>query len=115
MSTRAHGSEDALGELTCSKDRRTSPASRTYWWPRNGFYSGRGTKRHLGTNAEVVVAELVPGVVRWNQGPLGEHAGHPLRDERVTLREGDVAKLLKTLNGKLMMPSCWMSIMALKV
>jgi spermidine synthase len=41
------------------------------------------------------VAELVPAVVAWNKGPLGEHAGHPLRDPRVTVREGDVARILK--------------------
>lgn len=28
--------------------------------------------KHLGKSAEVVVAELVPGVVEWNRGPLGE-------------------------------------------
>jgi spermidine synthase len=51
--------------------------------------------RHLGSDAEVVVAELVPAVVVWNRGPLGEHAGHPLQDERARVREGDVARLLK--------------------
>jgi spermidine synthase len=51
--------------------------------------------RHLGTDAEVVVVELVPAVVAWNQGPLGEHAGHPLRDGRSRVREGDVARVLK--------------------
>jgi spermidine synthase len=52
--------------------------------------------RHLGADAEVVVAELIPAVVKWNQGALGEHAGHPLRDARTTVREGDVAKILKS-------------------
>ena len=51
--------------------------------------------RHLGPEAEVVVAELVPGVVDWNRGPLGEHAGHPLRDGRVTVEEVDVSLLLR--------------------
>lgn len=27
--------------------------------------------QHLGPDAEVAVAELVPGVVEWNRGPLG--------------------------------------------
>jgi hypothetical protein len=30
----------------------------------------------------VVVAELVPGVVEWNRGPLGEKSGRPLLDPR---------------------------------
>ena len=41
------------------------------------------------------MAELVPGVVQWNRGPLGEHAGHPLRDGRVVVREVDVAIILR--------------------
>ena len=52
--------------------------------------------RHIGDQAQVVVAELVPAVVAWNKGPLGEHAGHPLQDPRVIVREGDVARILKT-------------------
>ena len=51
--------------------------------------------RRLGPDAEVVVAELVPGLVEWNRGPLGEHAGHPLRDTRVTICEVDVAVILR--------------------
>jgi spermidine synthase len=51
--------------------------------------------QHLGADAEVVVAELVPGVVAWNRGVLGKYAGHPLQDERATVREGDVAKVLR--------------------
>ena len=42
-----------------------------------------------------LVAELVSAVVEWNRGPVGEHAGHPLRDERVTVHEVDVAIMLK--------------------
>ncbi|MBN2429560.1 MAG: hypothetical protein JXK94_14595 [Deltaproteobacteria bacterium] len=95
MSTRAHGSEDALGELACSKIAGRARPRVLIGGLGMGFTLAAALSV-LGTNAEVVVAELVPGVVRWNQGPLGEHAGHPLRDERVTLREGDVAKLLKT-------------------
>jgi spermidine synthase len=94
MSTRAHGSEDALAELTCSKiaDR---PQPRVLIGGLGMGFTLAAALRHLGSNAEVVVAELVPGVVAWNRGPLGEHAGHPLQDERTTVREGDVAKILR--------------------
>jgi spermidine synthase len=51
--------------------------------------------RQLGDDAEVTVGELVPAVVAWNRGPLGEHAGHPLKDKRTIVREGDVAKILR--------------------
>jgi spermidine synthase len=43
----------------------------------------------------VVVAELVPAVVEWNRELLGKHAGHPLDDQRVTVHEGDVARILR--------------------
>jgi spermidine synthase len=51
--------------------------------------------KHLGKTAEVVVAELVPGVVEWNRGPLGEKAGNPLADPRTVIRLEDVAKVLQ--------------------
>jgi spermidine synthase len=52
--------------------------------------------RHVGDQAQVVVAEIVPAVVTWNRGLLGEPAGHPLQDPRVTVHEGDVARILMT-------------------
>jgi len=33
--------------------------------------------------------------VAWNRGALGEAAGHPLRDPRVTVHTGDVARVLR--------------------
>jgi spermidine synthase len=50
----------------------------------------------LGPDARVVVAELVPAVVKWNRGPLGSLAGHPLQDKRATVCEVDVAQVLQT-------------------
>ncbi len=94
MTTRAHGSEDAPAEIACAE-----LAGRE--WPRvliGGLGMGftlASALRHLGHDAEVVVAELVPAVVEWNRGPLGEHAGHPLRDGRVTVHEVDVSIILK--------------------
>jgi spermidine synthase len=48
----------------------------------------------FGASASIEVAELMDAVVRWNRGPLGHLAGHPLRDERVTLRAGDILELI---------------------
>jgi spermidine synthase len=45
--------------------------------------------------AEVTVADLIPEVVEWNRGPLGECAGRPLNDQRVVVHIGDVGELLK--------------------
>lgn len=94
MNSRVHGSEDALAEQTCARlvDRDT---------PRlligglgMGFTLAEAL-RHVGSRAEVVVAELLPAVVAWNRGPLGVHAGHPLGDARVSVREVDVARLIE--------------------
>lgn len=94
MATRAHGSEDALAELACTQIAGRSQPRVLIGGLGMGFTLAAALQ-HLGANAQVVVAELVPGVVKWNRGALGEFAGHPLRDERVTVREGDVAKLLR--------------------
>jgi len=58
-------------------------------------YTLAAALRQLGAGARVVVAELVPEVVVWNQGNLADLAGHPLRDTRVTVREVDVARILQ--------------------
>jgi spermidine synthase len=94
MSTWAHGSEDALAELACSKIAGRARPRVLIGGLGMGFTLAAAL-RHLGADAEVEVAELVPAVVAWNQGALGKFAGHPLRDARARVREGDVAKLLK--------------------
>lgn len=95
MNTRVHGSEDKLAELTCTKIvGRLQP--RVLIGGLGMGFTLAAALRHLGDNAEVVVAELVPAVVAWNRGPLGAHAGNPLLDARTRVRECDVALVLKT-------------------
>lgn len=57
-------------------------------------YTTRAALDHLPPDAEVVVAEIVSGVVAWNRGPLAHLAGAPLDDPRVRLELGDVHDLL---------------------
>jgi spermidine synthase len=94
MSTRTHGSADALADLTCPGVAKRERARVLIGGLGVGFTLAAALS-HLGPDAEVVVAELVPGVVEWNRGALGEHAGHPLRDERVTVEEVDVSLILR--------------------
>lgn len=94
MSTMAHQSEDALAELVCPKIAGR-PNPRVLIGGLGMGFTLAAALRHVGDNAEVVVAELVPAVVEWNRGPLGKYAGHPLKDERTTVRQGDVAKILR--------------------
>ena len=94
MSSRAHGSEDALGELACRKIAGRPQPCVLIGGLGMGFTLAAALQ-HLAADAMVVVAELVPAVVAWNRGILGEVAGHPLRDARTRVREGDVARILK--------------------
>jgi len=94
MNSRAHGSEDALAELACARiaDR---PAPRVLIGGLGIGYTAAAALKQLGADGRVVVAELVPAVVEWNRGPLSDLAGHPLQDARITVREIDVALILK--------------------
>ena len=62
-------------------------------------YTLKSALDELGETAEVLVMELVPDVVRWNQGLLAHLAGNPLDDERVTVQVGDVAQMIKRSRG----------------
>jgi spermidine synthase len=94
MNSRVHGSEDALAARACAK--ATDPAQAHVLIGGLGMgYTLAAALRCLGERAQVVVAELVPAVVLWNRGPIGVHAGHPLQDPRVTVRETDVAAVLR--------------------
>jgi len=93
MSSRLHGSEDALAELSCARLSCASPKL-LIGGLGMGFTLAAALK-YAGDKAKIDVAELVPAVVLWNRGPLGEHAGYPLKDVRVTVYEQDVAKIIK--------------------
>ena len=95
MSSRMHGSEDALATLACQKVRKREQPSVLIGGLGMGF-TLRATLDLLPQNARVVVAELVPAVVEWNRGPLGPLTAHPLRDKRVRVMTGDV---FDTLNS----------------
>jgi spermidine synthase len=95
MNSRIHGSEEALAVHACERLRRC-PRPRVLI---AGLGMGFTTAAALGCLApagRVVVAELVPAVVTWNRKYYGHLAGHPLRDARVTVREIDAARIIKT-------------------
>jgi spermidine synthase len=94
MNTRMHGSEDALAEIPCKKIAGRPNARVLIGGLGMGFTLASALK-HLAANAEVQVAELVPGVITWNQGALGAKAGYPLRDDRTRVLNEDVASILQ--------------------
>lgn len=98
MSTRKHGSEDALGALPCQRLRNRDSARVLIGGLGMGFTLA-AVLNEVGPGAEVTVAELIPEVVEWNRGPLGERSGYPVKDPRTRIHVGDVAELLCSKRG----------------
>jgi spermidine synthase len=93
MSSRMHGSEQALATFGC----RHVPASEPHVMV-GGLGMGftlRATLDLLPPDASVIVAELVPAIVEWNRGVLGPLAGHPLKDPRVRVEARDARETLR--------------------
>jgi len=94
MNTRAHASEAALGAIAC-RGLRGKPKARVLIGGLGMGFTLSAALQSLGVDAEVVVAEIVPGVVEWNRGVLGDFAGRPLDDPRTQLQAVDVTVLLR--------------------
>lgn len=94
MNSRVHGSEEALARLACGRIAGR-PRPRVLIGGLGMGYTTSAALHALGIGAQVVVAELVPAVVAWNRGPLADLAGNPLQDERVTVQEIDVARIIQ--------------------
>lgn len=94
MNSRVHASEDALAELGCAA-AAGRPAPRVLVGGLGMGFTLAAALRALGPDGVVTVAELVPEVVEWNRGPLGECAAFPLGDPRTRVHVGDVAELLR--------------------
>jgi len=94
MSSRMHGSEEALATFACAQARLLDAPSVLVGGLGMGF-TLRATLDTLPPSATVIVAELLPAVVDWNRGVLGPLAGEPLRDRRVSVALGDVSETLR--------------------
>lgn len=89
MSSEDEGSSRALAELGCAHVSR-SKAGRVLVGGLGMGYTLRAALDATGPRTTVEVAELVPTVVRWNEGELSALAGAPLSDPRTELHVGDV-------------------------
>jgi spermidine synthase len=99
MSSRMHGSEEALAMFGCRR-ARTLEEPRVLIGGLGMGFTLRATLDLLPRDAEVVVAELVSAVVDWNRGALGPLAGHPLNDRRARVDVRDVAATLRSQPGQ---------------
>jgi spermidine synthase len=93
MNSRVHGSEESLSEIGCMHLAGKADAHVLVGGLGMGFTLAAALKAVV-ASAQVTVAELIPAVVEWNRGPLGECAGRPLSDPRTRVYTGDVAALL---------------------
>jgi spermidine synthase len=95
MNSRLSGSEEALATLACERMRGCRSPAILIGGLGMGF-TLRAALAALAPDGQVVVAELVPAVVRWARGPMAEIFGDSLDDPRVTIREADVGAVIRS-------------------
>lgn len=93
MSSRLRGSEEALATFACER-LQGRPRARLLIGGLGMGFTLRKAQALLPPAAEIIVAELVPGVVDWARGELAHLHGDSLADPRVTLRIGDVGEAI---------------------
>ena len=94
MNSRVRSSEQALADLGCAPIKKLENAKVLVGGLGMGFTLEAALKATT-ASSQVIVAELVPEVVEWNKGPLGECANMPLSNPRTKVHVGDVAVLFK--------------------
>lgn len=125
MSSRMHGSEEAMAEMAFKRlalrSRSDGPALRPVH--RSGLREGgslgeggagacvlvgglglgytlRATLDLLPADATVIVSELIPAIVEWHGGPLAALADKPIADKRVQIEVKDVIATLRSSAGR---------------
>ena len=92
MGTRMQFSEEQLASLTL--ERLTLPRPRLLVGGYGMGFTFRAALAGLPEGGHVTVAELVPGVIEWAQGPLAHLTGDTLADPRGEVVIADVAALI---------------------
>jgi spermidine synthase len=95
MNSRLSGSEESLATLACARIRDRKTPHVLIGGLGMGF-TLRAALAALPPDARIVVAELVPAVVAWAQGPMAEIFGDSLTDPRVSVREAEVGHLIRS-------------------
>src|SRR5690242_624883 len=93
MNSRDHSSEDELGRAAVARIEAKAP--RVMIGGLGMGFTLRAALDALPATAHVEVVEIVPDIVRWNQGVLAKLAGEPLADPRVEVIEADVAHVIR--------------------
>lgn len=95
MSSRHVHSEEQLAVVGCA-GLRAKPAARVLIGGLGLGFTLRAALAELGPDASVVVAELMPEVLAWNQNPEFELAADCLGDPRARVEITDVGDLIRS-------------------
>lgn len=95
MNSRLSGSEEALATISCLRIRDRQRPRMLIGGMGMGF-TLRAALAELGSEARIILAELVPAVVAWARGPMAEIFGKSLTDPRVSICEDDVGRLIRS-------------------
>jgi spermidine synthase len=94
MNSRLSGSEAALATLAAKQIEKVAKPAILIGGLGMGF-TLRAALAVFGSKAKIVVSELVPAVVTWARGPMAPVFGDSLDDVRVSVRETDVADIIR--------------------
>ena len=95
MSSRLSGSEEALATLACRRIEAAKSPHLLIGGLGMGF-TLRAALAVLGSDARIMVAELVPAVIAWARGPMANIFGDSLDDPRASIREADVVDVIRS-------------------
>lgn len=93
MTSRAHSSEEVLSTLGCAGLADKADAQVLVGGLGLG-YTLAAALQVLPATARVIVAEILPAVVRWNEEHVGHLCGHPMKDPRVEVWVDDVTDII---------------------
>jgi spermidine synthase len=95
MNSRLIGSEQALATLACKRIEAIKRPHLLIGGLGMGF-TLRAALAVLGSEARIMVAELVPAVIAWAHGPMAEIFGDSLVDPRASIRSADVVEVIRS-------------------
>jgi spermidine synthase len=98
MNSRLIGSEQALATLACKRIEAIKRPHLLIGGLGMGF-TLRAALAVLGSEARIMVAELVPAVIAWAHGPMAGIFGDSLVDPRTNIRSADVVEVIRTHTG----------------
>lgn len=99
MSSRHHNSEEKIAELACAHIRTKKLGARVLIGGLGLGFTLRAALANITDDAVVVVAEIMPAVIKWNLVPEYKLGGDAMSDPRVEIIAGDVADVLRKNRG----------------